>query len=310
MSEEVERRHSPQRRTPPAPYSGLRRSATLPKPKPTSHKAPPRPSRAPRAHSIPRFLPIAAVLTLVAGVGIGALAGNHSGAAQKRAASVNPPTTISKSVKKEAQDGPKMSLTPSDHLQGNKVPTGWNGKAIPASGTGAHPAVTGTIAGLSADRQITFSVEVEDGLPIDKQVAADSIFQILNDPRGWSQGGQVSFTRTDKNPQMRIVLGSPTLIDSICAPLDTDGEYSCNNGNFVALNAKRWTASADLWRNAGKSDDDYRIYLVSHEVGHFLGHGHDFECREDGLAKVMMQQTGGMVTQCTPNGWVNPTAKP
>lgn len=61
--------------------------------------------------------------------------------------------------------------------------------------------------GPAGAQKFTFSVEVEQGLPIDKKVAADSIYQILNDPRGWGEGGKRSFTRTDANPQFRIVLG-------------------------------------------------------------------------------------------------------
>ena len=53
--------------------------------------------------------------------------------------------------------------------------------------------------------------------------------------------------------------------------------------------------------------DDYRRYVLLHEVGHALGRGHE-TCTESGApAPIMMQQTLG-TGKCKPNPWVNPYA--
>ncbi|MDO4665952.1 MAG: DUF3152 domain-containing protein [Actinomycetaceae bacterium] len=198
---------------------------------------------------------------------------------------------------------PSAPLVPKPELDGETAPSGGLDGAVPEAGDGKFAPVSGELSGREGAQTVRFAVAVEGGLPIDARTAANTFYQILNDPRGWNQGGKIRFARTSKNPDVTVVLGSPTLIGKLCAPLDTQGDLNCRNGKIVAINAKRWLGGADLWRQAGKTNDQYRIYVASHEVGHFLGYGHLYECGPGRLAPTMMQQTGGMVNQCIPNGW-------
>lgn len=64
---------------------------------------------------------------------------------------------------------------------------------------------------------------------------------------------------------------TPKTTDRLCAPYLTRGEVSCQNGNRVVLNAKRWLLGADSY---GSDLTNYRRYLVNHEFGHALGKHH------------------------------------
>ncbi|NIS36877.1 MAG: DUF3152 domain-containing protein, partial [Actinobacteria bacterium] len=68
--------------------------------------------------------------------------------------------------------------------------------------------------------------------------------------------------------QLRVVVAEGRRVDELCLPLDTGGKVSCQNGPVVALNADRWRDAFNGWTG---SVDEYRHYLVTHEVGHLIG---------------------------------------
>lgn len=145
---------------------------------------------------------------------------------------------------------------------------------------------------------LRYQVQVEAGLALDRPAVAGEIDRILADPQGWS-AGRVAFQRVRRGPvDFRVVLAAPATVDRLCRPLLTIGSLSCATGARAVLNVLRWR------RGAAAFADDlalYRRYLVNHEVGHLLGHGHRGCPTAGARAPVMMQQTKG-VGACRPNG--------
>ncbi|GAB3160835.1 hypothetical protein GCM10027059_09650 [Myceligenerans halotolerans] len=173
---------------------------------------------------------------------------------------------------------------------------------VPKQATGKLRTVPGRERAPGDGEVLRVRVAVERGLPVDQAVFADAVIKTLNDPRGWSSVDGVTFARTDtEDYDFRVVLAGPRTTDELCHPLDTGGTLSCGVIGTAVLNFRRWVHGSDAWEN----DARYRQYLVNHEVGHVLGHGHD-ECAGKGeRATVMLQQT--LSTQgCKPEPWPVP----
>jgi len=146
---------------------------------------------------------------------------------------------------------------------------------------------------------VTYRVEVERGLPFRARAFAHAVDRTLADPRSWPARTGRPMVRVEGEAALRVVLPSPRTTDRLCAPLTTKGKVSCRNGDDVVINAWRWAEGAASY------DGDlaaYRLYVVNHEVGHGLGHGH-LPCKGKGdPAPVMLQQTLGL-HGCVANPW-------
>jgi Protein of unknown function (DUF3152) len=175
---------------------------------------------------------------------------------------------------------------------------------VPASGPGTYDAARVAVKPASREgRLIRFDVKVEKNLDIDPDQAARLIAEVLNDNRSWSgsRRWRWELVRGDSDQaEMHAYIVTPGTTDQLCAPLQTQGEVSCQNGNRVVLNAKRWQLGA---KSYGSDLVNYRRYLVNHEFGHYIGYGH-VDCPGRGkLAPIMLQQTKGL-QGCRKNPWV------
>jgi hypothetical protein len=150
-------------------------------------------------------------------------------------------------------------------------------------------------ASTAAGRVVRYTVEMEGGLGVDATQVARTVRSVLLDARGWQREDQVRFVnvspaRADRGDpvDIRVTLASPALTDRLCHPLRTLSQVSCWNGTRSVLNLRRWVLGDDSY---GTDVARYRVYQVSHEVGHGLGHGHRFCPAPGRRAPVMVQQT-------------------
>ena len=120
----------------------------------------------------------------------------------------------------------------------------------------------------------TYVVEVEEGIPIDSGRASRPPSTPPSPTRGAGRRPgtcRSSGSAPSDAPSFRVRLATPATVDAHCAPLQTNGIFSCRQGAEVMINARRWLEGAV---ESHLSLEDYRHYVISHEVGHALGHGH------------------------------------
>jgi Protein of unknown function (DUF3152) len=204
------------------------------------------------------------------------------------------------------------SPSPATIAVGEPTPAsaGTEGKvAVPTSASGELVVVPGRApAPPDSEKVYQYTVEVEGGLPFDPQETAAFVHETLNDPRGWGHGDQLGFARTDSESaaDFYVTLASPTMTDRYCGAsgLNTRGRFSCfaASSNRPMLNARGWGQGIDAY---GSDLTVYRQYMIMHEVGHRLGHGH-VHCPGPGqLAPTMLQQSKAL-EGCVPNPWPYP----
>ena len=240
-----------------------------------------------------RILTAVAVPVALIGVVV-VLAPRWAGGEGAPAAAAPKPSPVAASPSPTPSVKPVRSPKPSPSPSVKPSPT-----RIPASGPGTF---TVARADTSSSGQYAYRVEVEDGSGVDPEDAADRVADILAAPRGWGQGGKRTFHRVSSGPAGLVVrIATAATTDRICGQggMNTHGEVNCRIGEKVMVNLKRWQTGSPEFDGPL---DDYRALIVNHEVGHWLGHGHETCPGKGRPAPAMMQQIYGL-KGCVANAW-------
>jgi len=150
-------------------------------------------------------------------------------------------------------------------------------------------------------RVIRYVARVDPDVRYSQEEFAELLEIYLADPSGWEAQGY-RFEQVKTRPSVIIRLSSPATITKKCGLPD---DLSCAEvgGKNMYLNAMRWVHGSS---KSGQTLEGYRQYVVSHEMGHILGHEHAKCPGADNPAPIMMQQTKG-IGQCTPNTSITKT---
>jgi hypothetical protein len=155
-------------------------------------------------------------------------------------------------------------------------------------------------ATAAVQRTITYEVHTRGAVHTDRDEFAGTVRRILSDGRGWSLRGSVRFRRVASGGDLVVELASPSVIDAAHPVCDPD--FSCRVDNRVLLHEGNWRRATAAWRDAGGSLDDYRRYVLHHEIGHWFGFGH-VGCPGPGAPAPIMLQQSISLQGCRPSAW-------
>lgn len=147
------------------------------------------------------------------------------------------------------------------------------------------------------ETHLTFSVWFDKKCKFRENPIIDKIQSVLTNKRGWKKFGyNFKYIAFSKNVNFTFYFTSEETIQKIC---NLSG-LSCAdlNSNIIYINANNWRNGST---KSKLSLDDYRTYVINHEVGHIIGKSH-VTCSGFNKVPVMVQQTLG-IGNCKPNPW-------
>jgi Protein of unknown function (DUF3152) len=174
----------------------------------------------------------------------------------------------------------------------------------PSDGSGrfGYAPTAGPVLGAAGTLR-RFHVAVEEGMGITAATFAGAADRVLGDERSWIAGGGLRLQRVPRTAtaEFTLYLASAGTSERMCAQggLDTDRYTSCRLPGRVVINADRWFMAIEGY---GAPLSVYQDYVINHEVGHQLGHGHEACSGAGKPAPVMQQQTLGL-DGCVANSW-------
>lgn len=261
------------------------------------------------------FSGIAAVVLIVAVVVAVSVHANRSAQADKAGTVVSAQTSktkqspSAKATKKTTAENSSAKKTPeqSDTSSSSTDETKRQVEALAASISDEESATIKAKADETAHNsgksvtQYTYCIAGKGNVG-DLDGFANTVYRVLNDPRGWPRAG-ATFVKGDGDAcNFTVVLSEAKYMqtfDSGCS-----AEYSCRVGDNVIINLDRWNGGIGNWMEAGGNLARYRTMVINHEVGHALGHiDNETTCAGAGKPAPLMQEQSMHLDGCAVNEW-------
>lgn len=246
-----------------------------------------------------RAIFLAAAGVILTGLALPKLAGDTD-AAPVSVTPTSPVTTSAPPTPAPTTAAPVGTPPPETELSG----------PVPARGEGTFQYATtgGPLFGRSGTVH-RYRVAVERGSNEDVTEFAVAVDAALGDPRSWIAGGhRMQRVPDGQAHEFTVYLATAETAERMCAAggvnIQVSGRpyTSCRTSGRVIINLDRWRLSIPDYTSAKVPLPVYRSYVVNHEVGHQLGHGHELCPRAGRPAPVMMQQTLSL-DGCVANPW-------